>query len=106
VSGALSSRWSWSKPIGKASLPSLFTYQKLSKSPNGSGTVEDRLEEGSKVALKEIPYIQGIVKKLPRSIGRTKPRCLIETEDGERWVGVDELVEVTDAPDNSEADTD
>lgn len=67
------------------------------------------MEEGSRVALKDIPYIQGTVKKLPRSVGRTKPRCLIETEDGERWVGVDELVELpqdSQPTDSPEADTD
>lgn len=49
------------------------------------------MTEGDRVSLNDAPYITGVVIKLPRSEGRKRPRCVVKTEDGERWFFVDEL---------------
>lgn len=51
---------------------------------------------GDRVCLADAPYIQGTIIRLPRSEGRKRPRCVIQTDDGERWFFLDELKPVTD----------
>lgn len=37
---------------------------------------------------------QGTITQLPRSVGRKRPRVLVNTLSGEQWVHLDELKEV------------
>lgn len=48
---------------------------------------------GDTVALTVDPNFRGTLVQLPRSVGRKRPRVLVQYQGGEKWFFMDELVE-------------
>jgi hypothetical protein len=49
---------------------------------------------GDTVSTVVDPNFRGTVVQLPRSVGRKRPRALVQYQGGERWFFMDELKEV------------
>lgn len=49
------------------------------------------MEPGDTVTLASDMTFRGTLVRLPRSVGRKRPRALVQSQLGEQWIPVDEL---------------
>ena len=49
------------------------------------------MEPGDTVTLASDTTFRGTLVRMPRSVGRSQPRALVQSQLGEQWIPVDQL---------------